>query len=147
MFPAVGRVIERLHVEGDGYVRETAAIGLLEGIQNAWSRGKMIHVRRMTETHAPPAPPTIRDPFAAARQGSRIESPEQRDLLYLPLRAAFRRALERARADTHFGCQPDDAMMASIGPGYCSIRSYTGIRCMQLCANRPPVAAIFLACA
>jgi len=37
VFPAVARVIERLHVEGDGYVREAATIGLLEGIQNAWS--------------------------------------------------------------------------------------------------------------
>ena len=36
VFPAVARVIERLHVEGDHYVREAAAIGLLEGIQNVW---------------------------------------------------------------------------------------------------------------
>lgn len=35
--PAVGRVIERLYVEGDSYVREAATIGLLEGIQNVWS--------------------------------------------------------------------------------------------------------------
>ncbi len=34
---AVARVIERLHVEGDSYVREAATIGLLEGIQNVWS--------------------------------------------------------------------------------------------------------------
>jgi hypothetical protein len=32
----VARVIERLHVEGDPYVREAATIGLLEGIQNVW---------------------------------------------------------------------------------------------------------------
>lgn len=37
VFPAVARVIERLHIEGDGYVREVASIGLLEGIQNVWS--------------------------------------------------------------------------------------------------------------
>jgi hypothetical protein len=30
------RLIERLHVEGDSYVREAATIGLLEGIQNTW---------------------------------------------------------------------------------------------------------------
>jgi len=35
-FPKVIRIIERLHVEGDGYVREAATIGLLEGIQNVW---------------------------------------------------------------------------------------------------------------
>ena len=29
-------LIERLHQEGDGYVREAATIGLLEGIQNTW---------------------------------------------------------------------------------------------------------------
>jgi hypothetical protein len=37
VFPAVGRVIERLHLEGDAWVREAASIGLLEGIQNVWS--------------------------------------------------------------------------------------------------------------
>lgn len=37
VFPAVAHVIERLHVEGDHYVREAATIGLLEGIQNVWS--------------------------------------------------------------------------------------------------------------
>jgi hypothetical protein len=36
-FSAVARAIERLHVEGDHYVREAATISLLEGIQNAWS--------------------------------------------------------------------------------------------------------------
>ena len=36
-FPEVARVIERLHVEGDGYVREAATIGLLEGVQNVWA--------------------------------------------------------------------------------------------------------------
>jgi hypothetical protein len=35
-FPAVAREIERLHVEGDSYVREAATIGLLESIQNQW---------------------------------------------------------------------------------------------------------------
>lgn len=34
-FPAVFEVIGRLHLEGDAYVRETATIGMLEGIQNA----------------------------------------------------------------------------------------------------------------
>jgi hypothetical protein len=29
-------LIERLHQEGDAYVREAATIGLLEGIQNTW---------------------------------------------------------------------------------------------------------------
>lgn len=33
-FPAVFDVIEKLHLEGDDYVREAATIGLLEGIQN-----------------------------------------------------------------------------------------------------------------
>ncbi len=33
-FPATFDVIERLHVEGDSYVREAATIGALEGIQN-----------------------------------------------------------------------------------------------------------------
>jgi hypothetical protein len=35
-FPAIAQVIERLHVEGDQYVREAATVGLLEGIQNVW---------------------------------------------------------------------------------------------------------------
>jgi len=35
-FSAIGEAIERLHVEGDHYVREAATIGLLEGIQNVW---------------------------------------------------------------------------------------------------------------
>ena len=33
-FTAVFDVIERLHVEGDDYVKEAATIGMLEGIQN-----------------------------------------------------------------------------------------------------------------
>jgi hypothetical protein len=33
-FPAVFNVIERLHLEGDDYVKEAATIGMLEGIQN-----------------------------------------------------------------------------------------------------------------
>lgn len=36
-FEAVARVIERLHIEGDAYVREAATIGLLEAVQNAWA--------------------------------------------------------------------------------------------------------------
>lgn len=36
-FPAVFNVIERLHVEGDDYVRELATIGYLEGLQAAAS--------------------------------------------------------------------------------------------------------------
>jgi hypothetical protein len=35
-FPAIARVIERLHLEGDHDVREAATVGLLEGIQNVW---------------------------------------------------------------------------------------------------------------
>jgi hypothetical protein len=31
---ALSQVVERLHVEGDHYVKETATIGLLEGLQN-----------------------------------------------------------------------------------------------------------------
>ena len=33
-FPAIFRAIERLHTEGDGYVREAAIIGILESLQN-----------------------------------------------------------------------------------------------------------------
>lgn len=33
-FPAIFQAVERLYVEGDVYVREAAAIGLLEAIQN-----------------------------------------------------------------------------------------------------------------
>jgi hypothetical protein len=33
-FPAVFEVIERLHLEGNAYVKEAATIGMLEGIQN-----------------------------------------------------------------------------------------------------------------
>jgi hypothetical protein len=36
-FSAVVQVIERLHTEGDGDVKEAATIGLLEGIQNVWA--------------------------------------------------------------------------------------------------------------
>ena len=35
-FAGVARAIERLHVEGDPYVREAATVGLLEGIPNVW---------------------------------------------------------------------------------------------------------------
>ena len=34
-FPAVFAVIERWHVEGDSYVAEAAAVGLLEDLQNS----------------------------------------------------------------------------------------------------------------
>ena len=36
-FPAVGAAIERLLAEGSPWVREFAAAGVLEGIQNVWS--------------------------------------------------------------------------------------------------------------
>lgn len=36
-FPAVGVLIERLHSEGEHFVRELATIGFLESIQNVWS--------------------------------------------------------------------------------------------------------------
>ena len=32
--PALSRVVEQLHLDGDDYVKEAATIGLLEGIQN-----------------------------------------------------------------------------------------------------------------
>jgi len=32
--PALSRVTEQLHLDGDDYVKEAATIGLLEGIQN-----------------------------------------------------------------------------------------------------------------
>ena len=35
-FGSLCQVIEVLHLEGDGYVRELATIGFLEGIQNVW---------------------------------------------------------------------------------------------------------------
>jgi hypothetical protein len=38
--PAVFAVVERLHVEGDDFVKEAATIGFLEGVQNvALNRG------------------------------------------------------------------------------------------------------------
>lgn len=40
-FPAVAQAIERLHLEGDSYVREAATIGLLEGIQNVWGNNNV----------------------------------------------------------------------------------------------------------
>ncbi len=40
-FPAIAQVIERFYIEGDFYVRETATIGLLEGIQNVWSNNNV----------------------------------------------------------------------------------------------------------
>ena len=36
-FPAVFDVIERLHIEGDHYVKEAATIGILESLQNVAS--------------------------------------------------------------------------------------------------------------
>jgi hypothetical protein len=36
-FSAVAQLIERLHVEGNAYVKEAATIGLLESIQNVWA--------------------------------------------------------------------------------------------------------------
>ena len=41
VFPEVACVIERLHVEGDAYVREAATIGLLEAIQNNWTHNEV----------------------------------------------------------------------------------------------------------
>lgn len=35
-FAPLCQVIERLHTDGDGFVRELATIGFLEGIQNVW---------------------------------------------------------------------------------------------------------------
>ncbi len=40
-YSAVARVIEQLETEGDGYVREAATIGLLEGIQNVWGNNNV----------------------------------------------------------------------------------------------------------
>jgi hypothetical protein len=37
-FPAVGQLIERLHNEGDHYVREAATLALFEGIQDVWGK-------------------------------------------------------------------------------------------------------------
>jgi hypothetical protein len=39
-FSAVFDVVEKLHLEGDNYVREAATIGLLEGIQNVASHSE-----------------------------------------------------------------------------------------------------------
>lgn len=36
-FPALCQAIESLVRDGDGYVKELAIIGLLEGVQNAWA--------------------------------------------------------------------------------------------------------------
>jgi hypothetical protein len=36
-FPRVFDIIERLHIDGDHYVKEAATIGMLEGIQNVAS--------------------------------------------------------------------------------------------------------------
>ena len=40
-FPAVGALLEKLHVEGNAYVAELATIGFLEGIQNVWSNNSV----------------------------------------------------------------------------------------------------------
>ena len=37
-FAAVGQLIERLHIEGDHYVREAATLALFEGIQDVWGK-------------------------------------------------------------------------------------------------------------
>ena len=34
---SLGKAIERLHLEGNEWVREFATIGVLEGVQNVWS--------------------------------------------------------------------------------------------------------------
>ena len=39
-FPTIAKSIERLHLEGDQYVKEAATIGLLEDIQNIWGNNK-----------------------------------------------------------------------------------------------------------
>lgn len=36
-FSTVGAAIERLIVDGSGYVRELAIVGIIEGVQNVWS--------------------------------------------------------------------------------------------------------------
>lgn len=36
-FPAVCEMVERLHLDGDRYVRELATIGFLESVQNNWA--------------------------------------------------------------------------------------------------------------
>jgi hypothetical protein len=40
-FGAVSQVIERLHVEGDHYVREAATTALFEAIQDVWSSNQV----------------------------------------------------------------------------------------------------------
>ena len=40
-FPTIARAIEQLQAEGDGYVREAATIGLLEGVQNVWKNNNV----------------------------------------------------------------------------------------------------------
>ena len=36
-FNELSKVIEAMHIDGDGYVKELATIGFLESIQNVWS--------------------------------------------------------------------------------------------------------------
>lgn len=36
-FGPLCEVIEQFHIDGDGFVRELATIGFLEGLQNVWS--------------------------------------------------------------------------------------------------------------
>lgn len=38
-FGAIAELVEKLHADGDHYVREAATIGLLEGVQNVWGNG------------------------------------------------------------------------------------------------------------
>jgi hypothetical protein len=41
-FPAIFDVVERLHLDGDGYVSEAATIGLLEDLQNGNLHSKTV---------------------------------------------------------------------------------------------------------
>jgi hypothetical protein len=50
-FQSVFQVIERLHVEGDPYVKEAATIGLLEGIQNIAAQPEAFIPYLGPETH------------------------------------------------------------------------------------------------
>src|SRR4051812_5561614 len=45
---AAAEFIERMHIEGDDYVKEAATIGALEGIQNVWS-----HAAESSESFSP----------------------------------------------------------------------------------------------
>ena len=47
-FPAVFAVVERLHLEGDSYVRTAATVGLLEDLQN-----RHFHIRTQPDQFRP----------------------------------------------------------------------------------------------